>query len=226
MTRRKPGTIEITGEIRKRILPDVANHGGKLPAERHLANRFRVARGTIRSALSRLSDEGLIEIKPGSGAYVVDLKEKTPDTPIGASSPLELMDVRFGLEPHICKLAVIHGRRSDFDELDDIACVMEDSAPDQSAFSAADTAFHHRLVATTRNELMIWIFGQLETVRAQEDWVQMTRLTLDEKTIAEYNIQHRQILTALRDRDPEEASKVMKMHLDTARLSLTRAAET
>ena len=226
MTRRKSGTIEVASEIRKRVLPEAANLGGKWPAERLLAQRFHVARGTIRSALSRLRDEELIEIRPGSGAYVVDQENSAPDTLIGASSPLELMDVRFGLEPHICKLAVIHGRRSDFDELDDIACVMEASAPDQSAFSAADTAFHHRLVATTRNELMIWIFGQLETVRAQEDWVQMTRLTLDGKTIAQYNIQHRQILTALRDRDPEEASKVMKMHLDTARLSLTRAAET
>jgi len=52
------------------------------------------------------------------------------------------------------------------------------------------------------------------------------RVTLDEQIIRTYNTQYRLILDALRSRDPERAAMLMKDHLETARRSLTRAAET
>ena len=53
----------------------------------------------------------------------------------------------------------------------------------------------------------------------------MRHLTLNETTIARYNTQHRQILNAIRTREPERVATLMKEHLETARLSLTRAAK-
>ena len=44
--------------------------GQRLPAERELAEQFSVSRATIRSVLSRLQAEGLIEIVPRGGAFV------------------------------------------------------------------------------------------------------------------------------------------------------------
>ena len=46
--------------------------GSKLPPERVLCERFRVERTTVRRALTLLSDEGLIEKKPGYGSVVRD----------------------------------------------------------------------------------------------------------------------------------------------------------
>ena len=54
----------------------------------------------------------------------------------------------------------------------------------------------------------------------------MRQLTLNAAMIDQYNVQHRDILNALRSREPERAAAKMKAHLETARLSLTRAAET
>ena len=54
----------------------------------------------------------------------------------------------------------------------------------------------------------------------------MRHLTLDENIISQYNAQHRKILNAIRSREPERAANMMKDHLETARLSLTRAAAT
>ena len=76
------------------------------------------------------------------------------------------------------------------------------------------------------NGLLIWIIDQIANVRAQDDWTRMRHLTLDTRTINQYNAQHRQILNAIRTREPERAANIMKEHLETARLSLTRAAET
>jgi DNA-binding FadR family transcriptional regulator len=103
---------------------------------------------------------------------------------------------------------------------------MEQCLDDPVAFSEADTDFHRALAECTRNGLLIWILDQIANVRSEDDWTRMRHLTLDSRTIGIYNVQHRQILNAVRTREPERAANIMKEHLETARLSLTRASET
>ena len=103
---------------------------------------------------------------------------------------------------------------------------METSIDDPLRFAEADTAFHKALASATRNNLLIWLIQQINQVRTLDEWMRMRHLTLDSKIIGHYNLQHREILNALRSREPERAAAKMKEHLETARLSLTRAAET
>ncbi len=44
--------------------------GGRLPTEGELAERYRVSRMTVRAALGRLEEDGLIERHPGRGTFV------------------------------------------------------------------------------------------------------------------------------------------------------------
>ena len=94
-----------------------------------------------------------------------------------------------------------------------------------SSSAEADTAFHRALAKATRNTLLIWLIGQINTVRSLDEWTRMRHLTLDEQIIRNYNTQHREVLNALRSREPERAAVKMKEHLETARMSLMRAAE-
>ena len=50
--------------------------------------------------------------------------------------------------------------------------------------------------------------------------------TTNTSIIDQYNDQHRRMLSAIKSREPERAAMLMKEHLETARLSLTRAAAT
>ena len=50
--------------------------GMRLPAERELASMFKVSRPTIREAVIALELEGVVEVRIGSGVYVL---EKAPD---------------------------------------------------------------------------------------------------------------------------------------------------
>ena len=136
-----------------------------------------------------------------------------------------MIDARFALEPHICRLNVLHGRKSDFDQLEALCEQMEASVKDPGGFAEADALFHKLLAETTGNALLIWIIGQINTVRSRDEWTRMRHLTLNETIINQYNAEHRQILNAIRTREPERAASLMKEHLETARLSLTRAAQ-
>lgn len=222
----KLGAPDIAALVRREISRGALQLHDRLAPERVLAETYGTARGTVRKALMQLEDEGFVEIRAGSGTYVTHQLEETGASAIENATPLELMDTRFALEPHICRLAVLHGRRDDFEAMEALCTRMEDCVDNPTSFSEADTAFHGALAQSTRNGLLIWILDKIGSVRGQDDWTRMRHLTLDEKTITLYNVQHRQILNAIRAREPERAATIMKQHLETARLSLTRASAT
>lgn len=222
----KRGSSEIASEVRQAIAAGKYKRFERLPASRQMASELGVARNTLRDALYQLEREGLLETKAGSGTYIKGAGEVNVPSAVEEATPLELIDARFALEPHICRLCVLHGRREDIEVLESLCQKMEASIVNPAAFAEADTLFHKTLAATTRNNLLIWLISQITTVRSLDEWTRMRHLTLNEGIISQYNMQHREILNAIRAREPERAAAKMKEHLETARLSLTRAADT
>ena len=222
----KYGSENIASELRREILNGQILAPEKLPAERELAEKYQVSRGTVRAALSKLEKEKFIEIKPGSGAFVIHKTSAVPVSEVKNANPLELIDARFALEPHISRLAVLHGKKEQFQKLETLVEAMEKSVKDPVQFASADTAFHQVLADCTGNNLLIWIINQINSVRGQDEWTKARHQTLNDNIIRTYNIQHKQILLAIKLREPEKAASLMKEHLEIARLSLTRAAGT
>jgi DNA-binding GntR family transcriptional regulator len=62
---------QIADDLRVRIHEGELAAGAMVPSELTLAEQLSVARGTVRSALALLVDEGMIEIVPGQGRRVV-----------------------------------------------------------------------------------------------------------------------------------------------------------
>ena len=68
-----------------------------LPSERRLGADLRVGRNSLRAALRRLADEGLVEIVPGQGTRNAGLVAHPPQTAemvVGLLSPLRLEQLR------------------------------------------------------------------------------------------------------------------------------------
>lgn len=223
---RKRGSAEIAGLLRQDIRQGKLMSQERLPAERLLAETYAVARGTVREALNQLANDGLVEIRRGSGTYVLANDAYATNPVVENATPLELIDARFALEPHICRLAVLNARSADLKKAEELVVQMESCLEEPARFSVCDTAFHTLLAETTGNRLLIWIVAQINGVRNQDQWARMRQLTLNETTIAEYNAHHREVFEAIRNREPERAATIMKQHLEAARLSLTRAAST
>ena len=153
----KLGASDIAALLRREISKGILQLHDRLPPERVLSETYGAARGTVRKALNLLESEGFVEIRPGSGTYVVHMPADSASDAIENATPLELMDTRFALEPHICRLAVLHGRRADFDKMEALCTQMESLADDPVSFSEVDTEFHRALTGSTRNGLLIWI---------------------------------------------------------------------
>jgi GntR family transcriptional repressor for pyruvate dehydrogenase complex len=63
-----------TDALRNAILTGVLAVGSKLPPERSLAEQFDVHRGTVRAALDRLTEDGLLDVRQGRGYRVKDYR--------------------------------------------------------------------------------------------------------------------------------------------------------
>jgi DNA-binding GntR family transcriptional regulator len=66
---------QIADDLRRRIAAGDLTPGAMVPSESALVEQHSVARGTVRSALALLEDEGLIEPVPGQGRRVVGTPE-------------------------------------------------------------------------------------------------------------------------------------------------------
>ena len=221
----KYGANDIAAQLRRDINSGILQRFERLPPERSLSLKFNVSRGTIRAAINKLETEGLVTTKAGSGTYISKKIAGENSSVIQNARPLELVDARFALEPHICRLAVVHGRKKDFEKLNNLLEEMEKNYYNPTNFGDTDTSFHRALAESTGNSLLIWMIEQITSVRNQDEWSRMRHLTLNEQIIKEYNKQHRRILNAINAREPENAASMMREHLQTARLSLTQTAD-
>jgi DNA-binding GntR family transcriptional regulator len=66
----------IEEELRQEIAQGIYPLGDSLPGEHALCDRFGVSRFTIRQAIRKLGEEGLIEARPGVGTVVIATRKR------------------------------------------------------------------------------------------------------------------------------------------------------
>ncbi|MFC2304928.1 MAG: GntR family transcriptional regulator, partial [Cardiobacterium hominis] len=117
---------EVAAELRQIIQRGGFSVGDKMPAERQLAEQLDVSRALLREALIMLEIQGLVEVRQGSGVYIIRLPDdgtpKTDDSDIG---PFELMQARQVLESSIAEVAALTVTKADIEALQRILQIQE-----------------------------------------------------------------------------------------------------
>ena len=216
------GARAITMRIRREIEIGTYANGDQLPAERQLSERYEASRSTIRKALTNLEQIGLVERKIGSGTFVNyrPQDEYEVDNVIDKISPLQLMDARIGFERQMTRLAVVHATARDLETMNGVLEQLENSNNDKEEFTRWDSEFHLLLAKCSRNPLILHLYEQINDVRNHSQWSASKDLVLTPKNIADYNICHRAIYNALRQRDAAGALEALNDHMELARKHL------
>ena len=68
---------QIADDLRRQVKDGLVRVGSRLPSQRELAERYGVAVGTLRAALDKLADEGVVSRSSTRGTFVL----KTPGEP-------------------------------------------------------------------------------------------------------------------------------------------------
>ena len=206
-------TGSVVSQLRNMILEGNYSHEERLPAERNLAEEFKVSRGTIRTALQNLEEQNLVTRKIGSGTYVTHRELSSQHDISSITSPLEMVEVRIAIEPQMVRLAITNASHRDLEELRNALRECEECGGDAEKFALADTAFHMALAQCSKNKLMYWVYERISEVRRYSQWRIMKAKLLTPERIDYYNDQHRALYEAIASRDANEAIGVIKEHL-------------
>lgn len=217
---RGPAATNIAMVLRKEILEGRYSYGDRLPAERSLADHFRASRGTVREALRRLEDTNLVTRRVGSGTFVNYRERPDHEHVAEQTSPLELIEVRIAVEPHIVRLAVTNASGRDLARLRDALRNVLTAKDDPELFSRADEAFHLTLAECSKNPVMHWLYQHINDVRAHAQWRATRDKILTPERIERYNADHMELFDAVEGRDIQRAVNAMKNHLERARSDL------
>lgn len=185
--------------------------GDKLPAERRLMVQFGAARNTVRKAIARLVEDGLIQRTMGSGTYVAT-------TPVAASpdgssvSPLDVLEARMAVEPGFADLLIARATDEDFRRMQE-HLDRQLAAKDQLTFREAGYAFHLEIARATRNPLIVRIYEMIIETRVQAGWDKLRQLNETEESREAQIASNRRVLAALRERDAARARQLMRSHV-------------
>ena len=209
---------QIAEQLRSLIQSGEFVAGSRLPAERDLAKQLSVSRPSVREALIALEVEGWVEVRTGSGVYVLDRAQHAPsaDKTIATTEwgPLELIRARRVVEGEIAAIAALQAKRK---HIDAMRQALADMARDASAGVLpleGDRAFHSAIVESTGNVVLV------ETVHSFWDSRRgplFTRLGGYFETVQSWRsaiAEHTTILDAIAAHDGPAARAAMHTHMD------------
>lgn len=198
--------------------------GSRLPAERELAAQFDVSRPTVREAIIALEVQGLVEVRIGSGAYVLRLPGKG-DVPGFNITAFELTEARLLFEGEAAALAAAQITDEELAEIEALVREIARENQDPKGTDKADHAFHLAIARATRNNAVLETIENLWNLRYNSPEAALLHEKARTAEIKPVVDEHSAVLKALRDRDPAAARAAMRAHLSAVLDSLLFATE-
>ena len=198
------------------VLHAILEHRFK-PGERlsipDLSRSLDVSQMPVRQAIDRLSEEGLVDIRPRSGTFVAQADER---------DVAETFDIRRALDQLAAETAVLHVCDQDIAELrehirqmDRLAAMGSDG---MGAHDRLNWEFHLLIVRLSGNEKLYEMYRQLNAHLkiasvhvSSRDWASRVPLAQAE---------HRTMVDALEDRSSEALKAVLSEHVERAKSAL------
>lgn len=226
-TRRDIHRPRVHTEIVKHLLKDLQSgvyvEGQELPPERALMEEFGVGRPAVRESLAALGRMGLVDLCPGMRAKVCkptmkpllsEMKDALQIYSSSADGWRQLQNVRMLFEVAVVRelaRSITEGQLATLKQI-----LTEQDAhlkkADYQAFADADIRFHCLLVEFLANPFL----GLLAESFAE--WL-ITPLFTSVKVCKQgerFCAAHKHVLTALAQRNSDEAENAMREHLETA----------
>ena len=223
-----PLTEAAISEMREMIASGRLLPGARLPAESELAGELGASRNTVREAVRALVTARVLDVRRGDGTYVTSLRPELLLEGVAAAVELmqegfslELIAVRRILEPPATALAAARISDETLRELE--ACLRNvDAARSEGERIAHDAAFHALIATTSGNATLASMLSAVSsrTIRARA-WRGLVEEDVTSRTAA----QHREIIAALRDRDPDRAGAAAEVHVATTEAWFRQALE-
>jgi DNA-binding GntR family transcriptional regulator len=192
---------EVTDRIREMIHGGVLVRGQKID-EKQIAESMGVSRTPVRESLRVLHSEGLIDLIPHKGAYLIQPRvEEVQD----------MFEVISVLEGTCARLAAKKMTEKDLKELESLHSTLEKHfrKRNHEAYLECNHLLHLRIQQLSGNKVLNDVLNSLRQKVLLHRHRQLYHKDRFERSMQE----HRDLLEALQKRNPELAEQAMKRHL-------------
>lgn len=220
-------------QLSHRLLGDITSGrfalGHRLPSEFNLAGEYGVSRGVIRELLRSLESKHVLQIQPGRGAWVLPISEwnildievlvALMPTPASVTILSHYLECRRILETESAALAARRASGNDLRRMSDALAEMSANASGSQTdpeldtkFHRADIAFHSAIFQASGNQVLPRVVEPIQVAMA----ALRPKLALHPEHRVRRTIpEHKEILSAIADKDPDRARAAMATHLAT-----------
>ena len=185
--------------------------GSRLPGERDLAQQLGVSRVTVREAQIALQARSRIEVRTGSGARVLPDnagRDRLPDV-----QAFELTQARTLFEAEAAALAAETITPDALAKLDMLVTRMANETDgDDALHEDVDREFHLTIARATNNPAITDTVERLWQLRSEIPAVKQAYDSICGMSPDARLAEHRDIVDALRDQDPDRARSAMRRH--------------
>ncbi|MEV6649492.1 FadR/GntR family transcriptional regulator [Streptomyces sp. NPDC051219] len=203
--RRSALADQVIAELRKQIASGEWPVGSRIPTEPELVEQLGVARNTVREAVRALAHNGLLDIRQGSGTYVIATSELAGvmHRRFADADPRHIAELRSTLESSAARLAAQRRTEKDLKQLDSLLARREAAwaTGDAERFVAADTTLHLAVVAASHNEVLTGLYADLGDLL--RDWL---RGDVGQDLRPEAHMDHSRLVEAIRRGDADTAA--------------------
>ncbi|GAA3503518.1 FadR/GntR family transcriptional regulator [Streptomyces prasinosporus] len=204
--RRSALSEQVITALRAQITSGEWPVGSRIPTEPELVEQLGVARNTVREAVRALAHNGLLDIRQGSGTYVVATSELAGvmHRRFAGADPRHVAELRSALESAAARLAARRRTEKDLRQLDALLRRREEAweSGEAEAFVAADATFHLAVVAASHNDVMTAMHADLGEVL--RDWL---RDDVGRELTPRTRMDHGRLVDAIRAGDGETAAE-------------------
>ncbi|MGW9551770.1 GntR family transcriptional regulator [Citricoccus zhacaiensis] len=170
--------------------------------EADLAEMYGASRGHVRTALSELTVEGLVERIQNRGARVRS---------VPVEEAIEIVEVRSALEALCAARAATRITDAESEELRQIGRSMETAVEtgDQAAYAQGNTDLHSTLIRLSGQKTAAATIDRLRAQAVRFQYRLFAKPGRSQQSLPE----HLAIIDAVCAREPEEAARAMREHL-------------
>lgn len=194
--------------------------GERLPTQRELSEREAVSRTVVREAVARLSAQGLLTPRHGSGVYVAD-EIPFPAFQIGGHRVHELADVikllefRLAIETEMAGFAAARRSTAELGAIRDALTALRANAKNANATARADFAFHRAIAQASHNPHYADIidFLGLRLVPLRTIAFANQPASAHDEYFARIDAEHQSIVDAITRMNPEAARHAARHHM-------------
>jgi DNA-binding FadR family transcriptional regulator len=219
--RRSALSEQVIAQLRNMITSGEWPVGSRVPTEPELAEQLGIARNTVREAVRALANTGLLDIRQGSGTYVLATSELAGvmHRRFAGAAPGHVAELLSTLQSAAARVAAERRSERDLQQLETLLDRRAEAwhAADLEGFVAADTALHLAVVSAAHNEVLTTLYADLGDLARDA-----LRDRVGDVPAPEGLMHHDRLIEALRAGDGETAAAEAARHALSCRPDTVR----